>query len=52
MNTNQPSRISTEQLREALTRQPDPERMAADLGSILAAVVRTRQRWWLPARLS
>ena len=52
MNDRRTYPVSDEQLRAALTRRPDPQRMANDLVSIFASVERTSQRRWLPARLA
>lgn len=52
MNRRRTYPVSDEQLRAALTRRPDPQRMADDLASIFASLERTSQRRWLPARLT
>lgn len=52
MSTRRPPEITDEQIRDALTRRPDPGQMADDLAFIVATVERTRQRRWLPARLA
>jgi Tol biopolymer transport system component len=50
MTTRRPPEISDEQIRDALTRMPDPQDMAEDLALIVAAVDRTHQgRRWQPA---
>ena len=49
MTARRPPEISDEQIRDALTRVPDPQDMAEDLALVIAAVDRTRQgRAWQP----
>jgi TolB protein len=48
MNSQRPLGISDEQMRDALTRHPDPEDMAHDLAFIVASVDGTHQSRWSP----
>ena len=52
MTTTRPLTPSDDQLRDALSRRPDPSRMSDDLAQLFVAVDRTRQRRQLTVRLA
>jgi len=52
MNAQRPLMPSDDQLRAALVRRPDPERMATDMASLFAAVEHTGQRRSIAIRIT